>query len=335
MNHKYRILSLFVVMILLGTSISIPTNRAQALTEGPVEVLINLPANTLCLQVGNSTSDIQNGVAVNLRTCAYDNTIFQAPGNQTFTLEYMGPGSNGSNLFAVRAKHSSKCLVAANSSSGAAIVQTTCTVGTYWQFDGTYFRYHANTSKCIGIGSGTGVVLIDCNQQRWSTIPISAGLRIRSAYSWKCLDVNNASGGGLADGTNLQQYDCLGYNQTNQRWRVHVELCSGTAVNCPKIKLIALHSGKCARSSANVDGSRIKQYTCNNRATEFWTVAAAKTSSSGVHYKLTYHVGNSYDGALDLDNSGSGAGLQNGAKIQTWYPLGGTNQQWIFRHLFP
>jgi hypothetical protein len=348
MNPKYRLFSLFfVALLLLGTTISLPATPVLALTEAPIPVIISYTFSPgLCFQVGNSVSDTQNGAPVIIRQCNYDNTIYQPVANQSFTIENMGP-----NLYAIRAKHSNKCLMFASNSSanGVPLVQTTCTTGTYWYFDanGSSFTFRSPfTNKCMfsnyffdDYGNVDGVVQKECDQpvhRSFLPIPAGIGVRVKSLHSWKCLDVNN-SGGGMQNGANLQQWDCLGYNQTNQRFNLRLK------PGYHRVKLMAVHSGKCLKhpgSSSN--GSQVKQYTCIpdddiDDWSQWWSVSAAGISPAGIHYVLYQdHVADPYGPkALDLNTAGSGAGLQNGAKVQTWDLLGGSNQLWLFKQITP
>jgi hypothetical protein len=345
MNHKYRLFNLFIAVVLVLTTLSFPTSEAQAYAEGPVQLMLDDYAwgnGPRCWQVGNSISDTQNGVAAYRKDfCSYDNSIFQPAANQSFTLEYMGPGASG-DLYAIRVKHSNKCLVVANNSTatGAAIVQTTCTVGTYWYIDfkpSQWAQFRApHSNKCISSEWNGPLIQRECSfSSTVRLVPVGIGVRIKSVHSGKCMDVVNNSGGGMADGTNIQQYDCLGYNQTNQRWNIEIDQYS-------EVKLRAVHSGKCAKLTGWTNGARVKQYTCSDSSTMEWYTNFVGMSPAGPRFKISMADLGNPDSAdnricIDVDTAGSGAGMQNGAKIQGWDCLGNEqlNQLWIFKQLYP
>lgn len=352
MNHKYRLFNLFIAVVLVLTTLSFPTASAQAQTESEGELLlkptsIGFPGSS-CLQVGNSVSDTQSGVGASLQTCSYDNTIFQAAANQTFSLVYQGTTSAGL-LFRVKVKHSGLCLWPLNNATanGTAIVQQTCSASKTWYVahslnspndDGDLDFRGINNGKCMHITNAGVLVLNSCNGDAFKAIPIGIGVRVKSDYGGRCLDVNN-SGGGLQNGAKIQGWDCLGYNQTNQRWNIYADTSSR------KIKLIALHSAKCAKqtgvtSSSDPDlGDPIKQYSCTGADTEWWKTKIVGISPAGILFALDVFSSSPFNWGrcMDLDTAGSGAGLQNGAEIQGWWCNGPTqtNQNWIFRKIAP
>jgi glucosylceramidase len=113
----------------------------------------------------------------------------------------------------------------------------------------------------------------------------------------KCVDV---AGGGSANGTAVQLYDCNG--SPAQTWTV------GTDGS-----LRAL--GKCldVTAASTADGAPIQLYDCNGTGAQKWTATAAK----------------------DIVNTGSGKCLDvtgnnsaNGTRLQIWTCTGGANQKW-------
>lgn len=344
MNYKHRLFNLFIAVILVFATLSFPTTSAQAQTESEGELqLRSLFSSNPCLQVGNSPSDTQSGVGASVQTCVYDNTIFQAPTNQTFMLVYQGTTSAGL-LFRVKVKHSGLCLWPLNSATtnGTPIVQQTCSSSRTWYTEATStltFKGLGN-GKCMDLTSAGVLVLNSCSSSSYASFsprPIGVGVRVKSQYGGRCLDVNNV-GGGLQDGAKIQGWDCLGYNQTNQRWNIYLHNVS------KEIKLKALHSAKCIRqtgvgSSPPPNGAPVKQYGCTGVDTEWWSAQLSGISPEGLLFTLSTFSFQPYPWklCLDLDTGGSGAGLQNGAEIQGWDCLGPaqTNQNWVFRKIAP
>lgn len=85
---------------------------------------------------------------------------------------------------------------------------------------------------------------------------------ITAAHSGKCLDV---AGGTEAteNGANVAQWTCLGFNQTNQRWRIENRAWQK---NRSTFTLVAVHSGKCLDVEGGIWSTRnkanIHQWEC-------------------------------------------------------------------------
>jgi hypothetical protein len=145
----------------------------------------------------------------------------------------------------IRGRFADKCAdVAYNSSANGTIIWSwTCNgnPAQQWSFvpvgtTGTSIIYaikrFALSSKCMdvdggGLGNGVKVQEWDCNgqsQQQWRLVRVGSNrsdFNIVSMRSGKCLDLDiSQPGGGYSDGTRLQQWSCLGANQTNQLWRI-------------------------------------------------------------------------------------------------------------------
>jgi hypothetical protein len=163
-----------------------------------------------------------------------------------------GPASSnaGRTLFAasvsynVRAAHSGRCLDVSGGSgataNGARIQQWDCLglsqSNQLWTFrptgDGsTYYVTALSSGKCLDVAGGTtaltnGVELQqwDClgygqSNQRWQLVSTgdASTFYLKAAHSGKCLDVRGGTAA-TANGAVVQQWDCLGYAQANQRW---------------------------------------------------------------------------------------------------------------------
>ena len=81
-----------------------------------------------------------------------------------------------------------------------------------------------------------------------------------NTQSGLCLDV---TGGGTADGTPTQQWDCN--NTPNQQWSLDYQ---GEFV-----RLISVNSGKCldVRNGSHDDHAIVQQWTCNGTAAQRWS----------------------------------------------------------------
>jgi hypothetical protein len=91
----------------------------------------------------------------------------------------------------------------------------------------------AHSGRCLdvingptNVANGAAIQQYDClgaaqSNQMWTFSPAGDGSTyyVRALSSGKCLDVVGGAGA-VADGTPLQQWDCLGYGQANQRWKV-------------------------------------------------------------------------------------------------------------------
>ncbi|MGW5611687.1 ThuA domain-containing protein [Streptomyces sp. NPDC003753] len=116
-------------------------------------------------------------------------------------------------------------------------------------------------------------------------------------YGGKCVDV---AGGGTANGTAIQLYDCNGTNAQN--WTVG---SAGT--------LSAL--GKCmdVTSAGTANGTKVQLYDCNGTGSQVWQPGA--------------------NGSLVNPQSGkcldaTGPSSANGTRLQIWSCTGAANQSW-------
>jgi hypothetical protein len=147
--------------------------------------------------------------------------------------------------FTIRAVHSGKCLDVAGgpgaTGNGVRVEQFRCLgaaqTNQHWYLhtavSGTYYITARHSNRCLdviggpgAIGNGARLQQYDClgstqTNQRWALYSQDgkASYYIEAAHSHRCLDV---AGGVYADrdGTPVQQWDCLGYAQSNQRWRL-------------------------------------------------------------------------------------------------------------------
>ncbi len=131
----------------------------------------------------------------------------------------------------------------------------------------------AHSGRCLDVAGGPGATIngaaiqqFDClgpgqSNQMWNFRPAGDGLtyNVTALSSAKCLDV---AGGPAAvnNGVALQQWDCLGYAQANQRWQVSSSGDGSTYY------LNAVHSGKCldvrGGLAATANGAVLQQYDC-------------------------------------------------------------------------
>ncbi|MEV0952541.1 ricin-type beta-trefoil lectin domain protein [Promicromonospora sp. NPDC050249] len=131
------------------------------------------------------------------------------------------------------------------------------------------------------------------------SIGTSSGTEVVGAQSGRCLEV---TGGGTANGTDAQLWDCWG--GSNQRWTY----TSG--------KQLRVYGNKCldAYGHGTSNGTRVVIWDCGGQANQQWNVNADGTIT-GV------------ESGLCLDASGWGTG--NGTKVQLWTcGSGQANQRW-------
>jgi hypothetical protein len=151
----------------------------------------------------------------------------------------------------------------------------------------------------------------------------SAPYNLRAAHSGKCLDVVGGPGA-TANGTGLQQYDCLGAAQANQMFAFTPTGDGSTYY------VKALSSGKCldvtGGVAATANGVTLQQYDCLGyaQANQRWQVVSTGDGSS--YYLKAAHSGRC------LDVRGGTAAMANGAAIQQYDCLGyaQSNQRWYF-----
>ncbi|ALG06023.1 RICIN domain-containing protein [Kibdelosporangium phytohabitans] len=146
-------------------------------------------------------------------------------------------------FFQIRAQHSDKCIEVDGGvgavQDGARVVQRTCgdnkQSNQLWKLidagNGVYRVSALHSGKCLdvsGAGTGDGVPIqqwacLGDNQtnQRWRIEWAVDGGYYRffpvHVYSRKCLDI---AGSSTADGTPVLQWECIGYQQANQKYRL-------------------------------------------------------------------------------------------------------------------
>jgi hypothetical protein len=142
-----------------------------------------------------------------------------------------------------------------------------------------------NSNKCLDIRGGTGAIadgtpaqIWDCygpgqTNQQWYLAdtgdPYVYYLRVR--HSGKCLDVTGGPDA-ISNGVPVQQWSCLGYYQTNQKWYLSSYTANGRTI----YQLNAIHSGKCLDVTGGIgaidNGTPVQQWTClgNQQTNQHW-----------------------------------------------------------------
>jgi hypothetical protein len=98
--------------------------------------------------------------------------------------------------------------------------------------------------------------------------------QIVSKYSGKCLDVD-ISKAPYANGTKVQQWDCLGLKQANQLWQL-VSIKDDLGQGKGYFQLVAKHSGKCLdvdiSRAPDGNGTKVQQWEClgARQANQLW-----------------------------------------------------------------
>jgi hypothetical protein len=247
-----------------------------------------------------------------------------------------------------------KCIMVDGSSTetGAALVQAGCgnLTAKRWKIEWAdeltvRFRNH-NSGLCLAPGFGwlRPPMQSGCDSLRaeWFLTPVGGHYNIRARHSDKCLDVDTFRDGGMADGTLVQQWTCLGPGQNNQIWI---------------LELIALPQWESAGAPPNVDEwvrpawyelhPRHNQTMClnhNNRsengyrprqeACKAWTVTSRGWDYRPLDYtpesqffNLVAH--SSTHKCLDVRNDNAG-GYADGTPVQIYTCLdpGQWNQVW-------
>lgn len=222
-----------------------------------------------CLDVTGGTGAVGNGTNVQQWQC-----LGAAQTNQLWRLVPVG------NAFQLVAVHSGKCLDVAGgtgaTANGTNVQQWQCLgaaqTNQLWQLVpfGSFQVVAQHSGKCLDVAGGTGAVGNGTNVQQWGCIGASQTnqlwrlvrvsmnrFQVMAAHSGKCLDVAGGTGA-TANGTNVQQWDCIGTGQTNQLWRL-VPVGS-------RFQLIAIHSGRCldvaGGTGATANGTNVQQWAC-------------------------------------------------------------------------
>ncbi|GLY42994.1 hypothetical protein Amsp01_090170 [Amycolatopsis sp. NBRC 101858] len=151
--------------------------------------------------------------------------------------------------FNVRAVHSGKCLDVtggpAATGDGAPVQQWTC------------------------LGAGQ-------TNQMWYFADTGDGRTYDAiaVHSGKCLDVVGGTAA-VGNGVRVQQWTCLGYAQSNQRWALYTQDSGATT------SIVVQHSGKCldvtGGTAAVADGTPVQQWTClsNAQTNQRWYLSYA------------------------------------------------------------
>ena len=162
-----------------------------------------------------------------------------------------------------------------------------------------------NQSACMDLNhsnsaNGTAIQSYSCNgtnAQAWKLVPISgssgAGYQLVSMTSGSCLDVSAIS---RSDGALVQQWQCVGANQSNQIWQL---VPYGNLY-----EVVSLNSAKCLDlpNGDSSNGIRLQQWSCSagQNNNQLWTLApgldlgeqAAQAQaffdSMGVETKVSY-----------------------------------------------
>jgi len=247
-----------------------------------------------------------------------------------------------------------RCIMVEDSStaSGAALIQAGCgslaakrwTVE--WADEITVRFRNRHSGLCLVAGGGwlsaprqgsCGAVA-----DEWFLTPVGAHYNLRARHSDKCLDVDTFVDGGMAAGTLVQQWSCLGPNQANQVWILELQRLprwefAGAAPNIDywvEPALYELHPQHNPTMCLNHDnrgsnGFRPRQGVCP---------APEVTSRGWEYYPLDYSPENqvfnlfSYSSTrkcLDVRNDSAG-GYADGTPVQlyTCRDPGQWNQVW-------
>lgn len=134
-------------------------------------------------------------------------------------------------------------------------------------------------------------------------------VQLIARHSGKCLDVAQIS---KAPDAPLQQWTCWG--GPNQQWML-------TPTGGGAYRMTSINSGMAVRvwNSSPVDGAPIRQDPYTDKPNEKWVLAP---TTSGYYQVVAQSSGKC------LDVNGGPAATGNGAGVQQWTCLGGTNQQW-------
>lgn len=332
---KQHLLSALAVILQTGAVFVLSTTGARALTEQPVTVLL-ADISRQCFQVGSYLPGRereeflqQDGIPATMRPCAYNAAGYTATPSQRFRIT-----PSGSNTFAIVSEYG-KCLEVENGSTadGAMIRQSTCNGASHqrWTLEipyenATWVDFKAlHSGKCIAATST--LQQDDLCRSSLKILPIGDNVRIKSDWSQKCLDVHNV---GNPYGARIQQWDCLGYHQTNQKWRLEIHDFKEA-----EYRFLPMHTtGTVLRpdqigTSDMWNGRPVLQRDYSGVPAEIWELIPQ--FFYGLRFKIR-HVRWVHEYCLDQDNAN---GFTNGSKVQMWQCHGGTNQKWRFSKLSP
>ncbi|WP_412540103.1 RICIN domain-containing protein [Longispora sp. K20-0274] len=151
---------------------------------------------------------------------------------------------------------------------------------------GPYTIRAAHSGKCLDIAGGTGSTgngaiaqQWDClgsgqTNQQWYFTDTGAGTGnyyVTARHDGKCLDIAGGTGS-TGNGAAAQQWDCYGFNQSNQRWWL-----TSTSY-ADRYKLVASHSNKCldieGGTGSQGNGVRAQQWDClgDQQANQRWSL---------------------------------------------------------------
>jgi len=146
-----------------------------------------------------------------------------------------------------------------------------------------------NSNKCLDIAGGPGAtgdgapaIIWDCygpaqTNQQWyfQDTGDTFVYTLIARHSGRCLDIAGGTGA-VYNGTIAQQWGCLGYYQTNQKWHLYENTVDGRTI----YKMAAMHSGKCldvlGGPAAINNGSQVAQWDClgNEWTNQRWYLTA-------------------------------------------------------------
>jgi hypothetical protein len=333
---KRRLLAcLLLVAVFSITNIMSPPVPAQALTENPTTLMIATPnspnsGNSLlntknCFQVGTSSVDTADWIQATASRCNYNFSGWEPIVNQSFILKPWDTSGN----FWISIPFSGKCLGVANAvtTDGAAIIQQSCAnlSSQIWNVtitsaNSVQFRAR-HSGKCI-VSNGAGLVQSGASCTGWDLIPFGTHKRIKSDWSSRCLDI---AGESAADGAKVQQYDCLGTANFNQRF--HLKLMDTSVFSGNRFIsyfLLASHSAMCIRRN-NPAGNfgPIVQSACDSSSGSYWWILPVSATGGAIHYKVVSISVSSI--VMDVDLTG---GNNNGNKVHQYTWAGTSNQIW-------
>ena len=162
------------------------------------------------------------------------------------------------------------------------------------------------TSQTVSNLSSNQVFLFDAAPRRI--------FEIVNRQSSKVLDV---TGGSLANGTAIQQYDWLG--NANQQWQLVSVGSHYVIVNVQSGKVLDVSGGSSPQALQN--GATIQQWNWLDGANQQWNLVQVPGSEQ--YYEIVNVQSSKVLSVVD----GSTA---NGAAIQQWDWLNGASQQWQF-----
>jgi len=332
---KRRLLACLLLIVVFSlTNFISPPVPAQAFTENQTTLMIatvdspntGIPLLTTknCFQVGNSSADTADWIQATASRCNYDFNGWSPIVNQALRLKPWDTSGN----FWISIPFSGKCLGVANAvtSDGAAIIQQPCanlssqiwTVTITGSNSVTFRARHSG--KCIA-SNGTGLVQ-STSCAAWDLIPFGTYKRIKSDWSSKCLDIRGES---TANGAQVQQYDCLGIENYNQRFHLKIiDLSNASGNRLITYNLMASHSAMCIRR--NVPQGNfvpILQYTCDAAFDKYWYILPVSSTGGAIHYKIMSFSPTNI--VMDADLTG---GNNNGNVIHQFNWANTSNQIW-------